>query len=43
MPQDPIEEWRRLTTLYSEMGDIEIQELAGQINDLTSNAQQILI
>jgi hypothetical protein len=42
MPQDPIEEWRRLTALYSEMGDLEIQELAGQINDLTPNAQQIL-
>lgn len=42
MPQDPLEEWRRLTKLYSEMGDLEIQELAGQINDLTPNAQQIL-
>lgn len=42
MPQDPLEEWRRLTALYSEMGDIEIQELAGQINDLTPTAQQIL-
>ena len=42
MPQDPVEEWRRLTALYSEMGDIEIQDLADQINDLTPNAQQIL-
>lgn len=37
-----MEEWRRLTTLYSEMGDVEIRELAGQINDLTPNAQQVL-
>jgi hypothetical protein len=37
-----MEEWRRLTALYSEMGDLEIQELANQINDLTPNAQQIL-
>jgi hypothetical protein len=42
MPQDPLEEWRRLTTLYAEMGDIEIQDLADQINDLTPAAQQIL-
>jgi cell division septation protein DedD len=42
MPTDPAEEWRRLSTLYSEMGDIEIQELADQINDLTPAAQQIL-
>jgi hypothetical protein len=37
-----MEEWRRLTTLYSEMGDVEIRELANQINDLTEAAQQIL-
>ncbi len=42
MQQDPLEEWRRLTTLYGQMGDIEIRELAGQINDLVPNAQQIL-
>jgi hypothetical protein len=42
MQQDPVEEWRRLTALYSEMGDIEIRELAVQINDLTESAQQIL-
>ena len=42
MPQDPLEEWRQLTALYGEMGDIEIQDLADQINDLTPNAQQIL-
>ena len=27
MQQDPMEEWRRLTTLYGEMGDLEIREL----------------
>ncbi len=37
-----MEEWRRLTALYSEMGDIEIRDLVDQINDLTPNAQQIL-
>jgi hypothetical protein len=42
MQQDPMEEWRRLTTLYSEMGDIEIRDLVDQINNLTPNAQQIL-
>ncbi|MBS1803574.1 MAG: hypothetical protein JST28_09405 [Acidobacteria bacterium] len=42
MPTDPVEEWRRLSTLYSEMGDIEIEELANQISDLTPNAQEIL-
>ena len=42
MPTDPMEEWRRLTAHYSEMGDIEIRELATQINDLTETAQQIL-
>src|SRR5215472_11135217 len=42
MQADPMEEWRRLTTLYGEMGEVEIRELAGQINDLTPTAQQIL-
>jgi hypothetical protein len=42
MQQDPMEEWRRLTTLYSEMGDIEIRDLVAQINDLTETAQQVL-
>jgi hypothetical protein len=42
MPQDPVEEWRRLSTLYSEMGDIEIEELADQIGDLTPAAQNVL-
>jgi hypothetical protein len=42
MQANPMEEWRRLTTLYSEMGDVEIRDLAAQINDLTESAQQIL-
>ena len=37
-----MEEWRRLTAFYSEMGEIELRELAGQIDDLTPTAQQIL-
>jgi hypothetical protein len=42
MQTDPIDEWRRLSALYSEMGDIEIEELADQINDLTPAAQDVL-
>jgi hypothetical protein len=42
MQTDPVEEWRRLSALYGEMGDIEIEELAAQINDLTPTAQDIL-
>jgi len=42
MQTDPGEEWRRLSALYSEMGELEIKELADQINDLTPAAQDIL-
>lgn len=42
MQTDPLEEWRRLTALYSEMGDVELEELADQINDLTPTAQDVL-
>jgi hypothetical protein len=42
MQADPVEEWRRLSALYSEMGDVEIHELADQINDLTPSAQDVL-
>jgi hypothetical protein len=42
MQADPMEEWRRLTALYGEMGEIEIREFADQINDLTPAAQQVL-
>jgi hypothetical protein len=39
---DPIEEWQRLTRLYSEMGEIELRELADGFRDLTEIAQQVL-
>ena len=39
---DPIEEWQRLTRLYSEMGEIELRELADGFGDLTETAQQVL-
>lgn len=42
MQDDPMEEWRNLTTLYSEMGDVELREFADQINDLTDTAKQVL-
>ena len=42
MQTDPMEEWRRLTALYSEMSDVEIRELADQMDGLTETAQQIL-
>jgi hypothetical protein len=42
MQSDQMEEWRRLSTLYSEMSDLEIRDLAAQSNDLTETAQQIL-
>lgn len=42
MQSDPSEEWQRLTTLYGEMGDIEIRELAAGIDDLTDVAKQVL-
>jgi hypothetical protein len=42
MQTDPVEEWRRLTALYAEMGDVEIEELAAQIGDLTQTAKKIL-
>jgi hypothetical protein len=38
----PIQEWQRLTTLYSEMGDLEMRELTASIGDLTDVAQQVL-
>jgi hypothetical protein len=42
MQINPLEEWQRLTTLYAEMGDIEIRELAAGIDDLTDVARQVL-
>jgi ribosomal protein L37AE/L43A len=42
MQADPMAEWQRLTEHYREMGDIELQELAAGIADLTETAQQVL-
>jgi hypothetical protein len=42
MQADPMEQWRSLTTLYGEMGDLEIRELAANLGDLTEVAQQVL-
>ena len=39
MKPDQFEESQRLTSLYSEMGDIEIRELAAGIDDLTDVAK----
>jgi ribosomal protein L37AE/L43A len=42
MQSNPVEEWQRLTALYSEMGEIELRELAAGIGGLTEVAQQVL-
>ncbi len=42
MQADPIEEWRKLRELYSEMSDEELHELAIDFVDLTESAQQVL-
>ena len=42
MQTNPTEEWQRLSSLYREMGDIELGELAAGIGDLTEIAQQVL-
>ena len=42
MQADPIEEWRELRELYSEMSDEELHELAIDFVDLTESAQQVL-
>jgi len=42
MPEDPHEEWRRLTQLYSEMYDGQLLELASSMNDLTEMAKTVL-
>ena len=39
---DPVEEWQRLSALYSEMGDGELLELKDALSDLTDGAQTIL-
>jgi len=42
MQIDPVQEWQRLTTLYRQMGDVELRELATQFGDLTEQAQHVL-
>jgi hypothetical protein len=42
MHEDTIAEWQRLTQLYGEMGDVELEELNATIGDLTEVAQQVL-
>ncbi len=42
MQADPIAEWQRLTQLYREMNDGELEELDYGIADLTEVAQQVL-
>jgi hypothetical protein len=39
---DPVEEWKRLSALYSEMSDGELLELKDALNDLTDGAQCVL-
>ena len=42
MHDDSIADWQRLTQLYGEMGDVELEELNASIGDLTEVAQQVL-
>jgi ribosomal protein L37AE/L43A len=42
MQANPIEEWQRLTELYREMGDGELEALDADKADLTEVAQQVL-
>jgi ribosomal protein L37AE/L43A len=42
MQADPIAEWQRLTQLYREMGDGELEALDADKGDLTEVAQQVL-
>jgi hypothetical protein len=42
MQSDPIVEWQRLTQLYREMGDGELEALDADKADLTEVAQQVL-
>jgi hypothetical protein len=39
---DPVEEWHRLSALYSEMSDVELVELRDAFDDLTDVAQDVL-
>ena len=42
MHADPMAEWQRLTQLYREMGDGELEELDADKGDLTEAAQHVL-
>ena len=42
MHEDTIADWQRLTQLYSEMDDGELEALNADIGDLTEVAQQVL-
>jgi hypothetical protein len=42
MHEDTIADWQRLTQLYREMGDGELEALDADIGDLTEVAQQVL-
>ena len=42
MQVDPMEEWRRLTRLYAEMREEELEELARGFSDLTETARDVL-
>jgi hypothetical protein len=42
MRDSPETQWRSLTQLYGEMGEIELRELAAQMDDLTEMAQSVL-
>src|ERR1035438_8581951 len=42
MQADPMAEWQRLTQLYREMGDGELEELDAGKDDLTNVAKQVL-
>ena len=42
MHEDSIADWQRLTQLYGEMGNVELEELNASIGDLTEVAQQVL-
>jgi len=42
MKPNPLEESQRLASLYCEMGEIELRELAAGIDDLTDVAKQVL-
>ena len=42
MPENPDQEWRRLTENYAEMYDEQLLDLAASFNDLTDMAKTVL-